>query len=181
MLSYHDHEWGLPVWVNDRRQFEFLVLESAQAGLSWRTILYKREGYRHAYEGFDVEKVSRFGKQKFKMLVSNPDIVRNSRKIEASIINARAFISVQKQFGSFCKYLWRFVGDRSVVGAWNTEDEIPSATELSRGISLDLKSRGFKFLGPTIVYSHLQAVGIVNDHVAGCFRFGQLAARKSQP
>jgi DNA-3-methyladenine glycosylase I len=176
MQAYHDTEWGTPVWDDDRRQFEFLVLEGAQAGLSWRTILHKRAGYRRAYQDFDVARVASYGEAERAALLANPAIVRNRLKVAASIGNARAFLAVQEQFGSFCCYLWRFVDGRPVVGGWRTIGAVPATTELSRRVSRDLKARGFRFVGPTIVYSHLQAVGVVNDHVTGCFRFAELTA-----
>jgi DNA-3-methyladenine glycosylase I len=176
MQAYHDTEWGTPVWDDDRRQFEFLVLEGAQAGLSWRTILHKRAGYRRAYQDFDVARVASYGEAERAALLANPAIVRNRLKVAASIGNARAFLAVQEQFGSFCCYLWRFVDGRPVVGGWRTIGAVPATTELSRRVSRDLRARGFRFVGPTIVYSHLQAVGVVNDHVTGCFRFAELTA-----
>ena len=176
MQAYHDREWGTPVWDDDRRQFEFLILEGAQAGLSWRTILHKRAGYRRAYHDFAVARVARFGAAEQDALLRNPEIVRNRLKVGASIANARAFLAVQERFGSFCAYLWRFVDGEPVVGGWRGDDEVPAQTELSRRVSRDLKARGFRFVGPTIVYSHLQAVGVVNDHLRDCFRFAELAA-----
>jgi DNA-3-methyladenine glycosylase I len=176
MRAYHDREWGTPVWDDDRRQFEFLILEGAQAGLSWRTILHKRAGYRRAYHDFAVDRVARFGAAEQAALLDNPEIVRNRLKVSASIVNARAFLAVQEQFGSFGAYLWRFVDGQPVVGGWHGDDEVPAHTELSEHVSRDLKQRGFRFVGPTIVYSHLQAVGVVNDHLRDCFRFAQLTA-----
>ena len=176
MQAYHDDEWGTPVWDDDRLQFEFLILEGAQAGLSWRTILHKRAGYRRAYHDFAVTRVARFGAAERAALLQNREIVRNRLKIDASIANARAFLAVQEQFGSFSAYLWRFVDGTPVVGGWRGEQEVPAQSELSRRVSRDLKKRGFRFVGPTIVYSHLQAVGLVNDHLRDCFRFAELAA-----
>ena len=176
MQAYHDREWGTPVWDDDRRQFEFLILEGAQAGLSWRTILHKRAGYRRAYHDFAVERVAGFGAAEQAALLANPEIVRNRLKVGASIANARAFLTVQEQFGSFCAYLWRFVDGQPVVGGWHGDGQVPAQTELSRRVSRDLKTRGFRFVGPTIVYSHLQAVGVVNDHLRDCFRFAELTA-----
>ncbi len=181
MQSYHDREWGTPVRDDDRRQFEFLVLEGAQAGLSWRTILHKREGYRRAYHHFAVDRVARFGAAEQSALLGDRAIVRNRLKVAASIANARAFRAVQEEFGSFCAYLWGFVDGAPVVGGWRNESEIPASTELSRRVSRDLKARGFRFVGPTIVYSHLQAVGVVNDHLRDCFRFTELAAAAHLP
>ena len=180
MQAYHDREWGAPIRDDDRKQFEFLVLEGAQAGLSWRTILHKRAGYRRAYGGFDPALVARYGDAERAALLGNPKIVRNRLKVAASIDNARAFLAVRERFGSFCRYLWDFVDGRPVVGGWRGQGEMPAETELSRRISRDLKSRGFRFVGPTIVYSHLQAVGVVNDHLVDCFRFAELTARAGQ-
>lgn len=168
--EYHDTEWGVPVF-DDRKQFEFLVLESAQAGLSWLTILKKRENYRKAYSGFDPEKVARYSEKKKAALLADPGIVRNRLKIEASISNAKHFLELQKEFGSFSGYLWSFTGGKQVKGKWKTLAEIPARTELSDTIAADLKKRGFKFLGSTIMYAHLQATGLVNDHLTACFRY----------
>ncbi len=174
-VRYHDEEWGVPAH-DDRKQFEFLLLESAQAGLSWITILRKREGYRRAYAGFDPEVVARYGDREVEQLMENPTIVRNLRKIQASINNAARFLEVQGEFGSFDRYLWRFVDGKPVRNEWHTLAEIPASTPLSEEVSKDLRRRGFTFLGPTVVYSHLQAVGLVNDHLVSCFRHQQLAA-----
>ena len=173
---YHDEEWGVPVY-DDRKHFEFMVLESAQAGLSWLTILRKREAYRTAYAGFDPQVVADYGEAQIKELLENPGIVRNERKIRASLNNARRFLEVQEAFGSFSDYLWAFVGHRPVVNAWQQEREIPAQTALSVAISKDLKQRGFQFLGPIIIYSHLQATGLVNDHVVDCFRYQEIIAQ----
>lgn len=169
-VAYHDTEWGVPA-RDDRTQFEFLVLESAQAGLSWATILNKRDGYRRAFRDFDVEKVARFNRRSVERLLADASIVRNRQKIEAAINNAKRFIEVQEQYGSFSDYLWAFVGNRPLVNRWRRISELPATTELSDAISKDLKQRGFKFVGSTIVYSHLQATGLVNDHLTGCFRY----------
>jgi DNA-3-methyladenine glycosylase I len=169
-MEYHDTEWGVPVY-DDRKHFEFLVLESAQAGLSWLTILKKRENYRKVYAGFDPEKVARYGDAKKQKLLSDPGIVRNRLKIEASITNARLFLDIQKKFGSFSAYLWGFTGGKPLCGGWKTLAEIPAKTELSGHIAADLKNRGFRFLGSTIIYAHLQAAGLVNDHLVSCFRY----------
>jgi len=169
-MKYHDKEWGIPVF-KDRRHFEFLVLESAQAGLSWITILKKRENYRKAYDGFDPKKVARYGDRKKKELLNNPGIIRNRLKIEASINNAARFLEIQKEFGSFSGYIWSFTNGKQIKGKWKTLSNIPARTELSDRISADLKKRGFKFLGSIIIYSHLQATGIVNDHITTCFRY----------
>ncbi|MDR1319271.1 MAG: DNA-3-methyladenine glycosylase I [Treponema sp.] len=171
--AYHDTEWGVPT-RDDRRHFEFLVLESAQAGLSWITILKKRENYRKAYDGFDPRKVARYGDAKKQKLLADAGIVRNRLKIEASVNNAQKFLEVQKEFGSFSAYLWSFTKGRPVNGKWKTVQDIPARTELSDRVALDLKKRGFRFLGSTIMYSHLQATGLVNDHIAGCFRRGEV-------
>jgi DNA-3-methyladenine glycosylase I len=173
---YHDEEWGVPVH-DDRKHFEFLVLESAQAGLSWSTILKKRENYRKAYRGFDPKIVARFGARDIERLLQDAGIVRNRLKIESSINNAKRFLEIQGEFGSFDAYLWGFVGGSPVVNRWKTLSEIPPKTELSDRISRDLKSRGFRFVGSTIIYAHLQAVGVVNDHLVGCFRYGELTRR----
>lgn len=170
---YHDEEWGLPTH-DDRRHFEFLVLESAQAGLSWITILRKRENYRKAYRGFDPAKVARFGPRDVERLMADAGIVRNRAKIEASIGNARAFLRVAREKGSFDAYLWEWTGGRPLVGRWTTLAEIPARTELSDALAKDMKARGFRFLGSTIMYSHLQAVGLVNDHLRSCFRWRQV-------
>ena len=169
-LNYHDTEWGVPVF-DDRKHFEFLVLESAQAGLSWITILKKRENYRTAYDNFDPAKVARYGQAKIEKLLTNPLIVRNRLKIEASVNNAKRFIEIQTEFGSFSHYIWSFTRGKPVTGKWKTMDQIPARTELSDTVALDMKKRGFRFLGGTIMYSHLQATGIVNDHITGCFRY----------
>ena len=160
MQAYHDHEWGTQVRDDDRRQFEFLVLEGAQAGLSWRTILHKREGYRRAYQDFAVARVARFGATEQCALLADRAIVRNRLKVEASIANARAFLAVQKEFGSFCDYLWGFVDGARWWAAGVTKARSPPRPSCSRRVSRDLKARGFRFVGPIIVYSHLQAVGV---------------------
>ncbi|NCO27639.1 MAG: DNA-3-methyladenine glycosylase I [Caldiserica bacterium CG17_big_fil_post_rev_8_21_14_2_50_35_7] len=172
-INYHDKEWGTPVH-DDRKHFEFLVLESAQAGLSWYTVLKKRENYRKAYKDFDPASVAKFTEKDVEILMNNPGIIRNRMKIEASINNAKRFFEVQKEFGSIDKYLWSFVDFKPVVGGWKSLSEIPAKTSLSDTISKDMKKRGFRFLGSTIVYSHLQVVGIVNDYLVTCFRYKQL-------
>jgi len=169
-IKYHDEDWGAPV-RDDQKQFEFLVLESAQAGLSWYTILKKRENYRVAYDGFDPEKVAKYDENKVEELMQNAGIVRNRRKIEASINNAKIFLEIQKEFGSFCNYIWKFVDNKPIVNSWKDISEVPAKTELSDQVSKDLKKRGFKFLGSTIIYSHLQATGLINDHLTDCFRW----------
>jgi DNA-3-methyladenine glycosylase I len=173
MNRYHDDEWGVPVH-DDGKHFEFLVLESAQAGLSWRTVLHKRENYRKAYDNFDPRKVARYGEKKIEKLLGNPGIIRNRRKIEASINNAKRFLEIQKEFGSFDAYIWHFTDGRQVVGKRRRIGDIPAKTELSDMISADMKKRGFSFVGSTIIYSHLQAVGVVNDHLVHCFRYRQV-------
>jgi DNA-3-methyladenine glycosylase I len=177
-MAYHDTEWGVPVY-DDRKHFEFLVLESAQAGLSWITILKRRENYRKAYDGFDPVKVARYGEARKKKLLSNAGIIRNRLKIEASINNARRFLEVQKEFGSFSAYLWGFTHGKPVKGKWKTLSQIPARTELSDRVTKDLKKRGFRFLGSVIMYSHMQATGIVNDHLMGCFRYKEAARSKA--
>lgn len=172
-IRYHDEEWGVPAF-DDRRHFEFLVLESAQAGLSWITILKKRENYRKAYDGFDPEKVGRYSERKKEKLLADAGIVRNRLKIEASINNARRFLEIQKEFGSFSNYIWDFVNGRPVTGTWKALDKIPARTEISDRLSADMKRRGFRFLGSVIMYSHMQATGLVNDHITGCFRYREI-------
>jgi DNA-3-methyladenine glycosylase I len=172
-LEYHDTEWGVPV-REDRRHFEFLLLESAQAGLSWWTILRKREGYRRAFAGFDPGRVARFNSRSVERLLANPEIVRNRQKIEAAIANARAFLDIQQEFDSFDAYVWRFVAGRPIVNRWRKQSQVPATTAESDALSRDLKSRGFKFVGSTIVYAHMQATGLVNDHLVGCFRHTEL-------
>jgi DNA-3-methyladenine glycosylase I len=174
-VAYHDEEWGSPV-RDDRGQFEFLVLESAQAGLSWSTILNKRAGYRRAFAGFDVGRVARFNRRSVARLMADPGIVRNRLKIEAAIGNARAFLAVQEACGSFSRYLWDFVDGRPVVNHWRAMREVPASTPLSDRISKDLRQRGFRFVGSTIVYAHLQATGLVNDHLVDCFRHAECIA-----
>jgi DNA-3-methyladenine glycosylase I len=173
MMEYHDREWGEPVF-DDKKQFEFLMLESAQAGLSWIKKKKKRENYRKAYDNFDPKKVAKYGEEKKLELLDNAGIIRNKLKIEASISNAQNFLKIQKEFGSFSDYIWGFTDGKPVVGKWKNIQEIPAKTELSDKISGDLKKRGFKFLGSVTVYSHLQATGIVNDHVVDCFRYEEL-------
>ncbi|MFH5833204.1 DNA-3-methyladenine glycosylase I [Halalkalibaculum sp. DA384] len=168
-VRYHDKEWGVPV-TDDRVQFEFLILESAQAGLSWSTILKKRAGYRQAFSDFDVDKVACFSEKKIQQLTSNPEIIRNEQKIRAAVNNARKFIDIREAFGSFSKYIWSFVGGRPINNRWQSIREVPSTSEESDKLASDLKKRGFKFVGSTIMYAHMQAVGMVNDHTVDCFR-----------
>lgn len=172
-IEYHDKEWGVPVY-DDNKQFEFLVLESAQAGLSWLTVLKKRENYRKAYDNFDPEKVAQYNPEKLEELMNNPGIIRNRMKIEASINNAKRFLEIQQEFGSFSNYIWGFVNNKPVINKFDSISEIPATTELSDKVSKDLKKRGFKFMGSTIVYAHLQAVGIINDHITSCFRYKEV-------
>jgi len=166
-IKYHDEEWGKPNH-DDRTHFEFLVLESAQAGLSWITVLRKRENYRKHYENFDPVKVSKFDKEKIEEMLKDPGIIRYRRKIESSINNAKRFLEIQKKFGSFDKYIWSYVDNKPIINNWESLKDVPSKTELSDKISKDLKKRGFKFIGSTIIYSYLQAMGIVNDHTTYC-------------
>jgi DNA-3-methyladenine glycosylase I len=173
MLEYHDREWGVPV-RDDRKHFEFLVLEAAQAGLSWAIVLKKREGYRRAFAEFDPEKVARFNARQIEKLVSNPEIVRNRMKIEAAVRNARAFLQIQEEFGSFDSYCWRFVDGRSKLNRWKVMRQIPATSPESDAFSKDLKRRGFGFVGSTIIYAHMQAVGMVNDHLVDCFRYREI-------
>jgi DNA-3-methyladenine glycosylase I len=171
-VRYHDREWGVPV-RSDRKLFEFLILEGAQAGLSWITILRKRENYRRAFADFDPEKVARFSSRKVKSLMQDEGIVRNRLKIEAAVSNAKAFLAVREEFGTFSRYLWRFVGGQPIVNRRRGGD-VPARTPESDAMSADLKERGFKFVGSTICYAHMQAVGMVNDHLTSCFRFKDL-------
>src|SRR5688572_13397128 len=172
-VVYHDREWGVPV-RDDRRLFEFLLLEGAQAGLSWITILRKREAYRRAFDGFDPEKIARYDAKKIRSLLGNEGIVRNRLKIESTVKNARAFLAVQEELGSFSDYQWGFVDGEPVVNRFRSIKEVPARTPLSDALSKDLKRRGFSFVGSTIIYAHLQAVGVVNDHVLDCFRRAEL-------
>lgn len=173
-LAYHDEEWGVPVH-DDRRQFEFLSLESAQAGLSWWTVLNKREGYRRAFADFDPEKVARFTEKRIERLLTDPSIIRNRLKVQAAVNNARRFLEVQEEFGTFNDYIWQFVDGRPIQNKWRSLKEIPATTKESDTLSKDLKCRGFKFVGSTIVYAHMQAVGMVNDHQVNCFRHRECA------
>jgi DNA-3-methyladenine glycosylase I len=173
MILYHDTEWGVPVH-DDTTHFEFLVLEGAQAGLSWLTILKRRAGYRKAFAGFDPVKVARFTPARVEKLLADPGIIRNRAKVESAVRNAKAFLSVQKEFGSFDAYLWGFVGGRPVVNKWRRMGQLPPTSPASEAMSADLKRRGFGFVGPTVCYAHLQATGLVNDHVVGCFRYAEL-------
>ena len=175
--SYHDREWGVEIH-DDRTLFEFLVLEGAQAGLSWSTILGKREGYRRAFDHFDARKISRYSENTVSRLLTNPEIIRNRLKINATITNARAFLQVQKEFGSFDSYIWQFVNGKPIRNSWRKMTDIPSSTPESDAMSKDLRKRGFKFVGPTICYAFMQAVGMVNDHVVDCFRYRELKNKR---
>ena len=170
---YHDEEWGVPV-RDDRKQFEFLVLESAQAGLSWATILQRREGYREAFCGFDPKQVSRFGKAEIEALLMNPAIIRNRAKVEAAVGNARRFLGIRREFGSFSNYIWGFVDGEPQVNRWQLANQVPTTSPVSDALAKDMKVRGFRFLGSTILYAHLQATGLVNDHLLDCFRRREL-------
>ena len=172
-IQYHDQEWGVPVY-EDRKLFEFLVLEAFQAGLSWFTILKKRKNFNQAFSNFNPNKVAHFDNHKFKELMDNPGIIRNRLKIGAAIQNARLFLEIQKAFGSFSNYSWQFVGGKPVQNKWKDLDSVPATTKESDTFSKDLKKRGFKFLGPTVVYAHMQAVGMVNDHTTNCFRYKEV-------
>ena len=169
-IEYHDKEWGVPVY-DDRIQFEFLLLEGAQAGLSRSTILNKREGYREAFADFDVEKVARFTKKRIAALLANPAIVRNRLKVESAVTNAQAFLKVQEEFGSFSHYIWGFVDGTPIQNRFREDSDVPATSPQSDALSKDLKKRGFRFVGSTIMYAHMQATGLVNDHVLGCFRY----------
>ena len=171
MIKYHDTEWG-KITKDDTVLFEFLILESAQAGLNWLTVLKKREGYRKAYDNFDYRKVAEYDEKKIEELKNNPEIIRNRLKIESSVNNAQRFLEVQEEFGSFYNYLWSFVDGKKIVNHWENQSEVPASTPLSDKISKDLKKRGFRFVGTTIVYSYLQAVGVVDDHIVSCFCHG---------
>lgn len=176
VIEYHDREWGVPVH-DDRLLFEFLILEGAQAGLSWTTILRKRESYRMAFDGFNPVAVADYDDAKIEDLLANQGIVRNRRKIQAAIDNARAFLKIQKEFGSFDAYIWRFVGNRPIRNSRKSLADLPAETPESRQMSSDLKKRGFKFVGPTICYAFMQAVGMVNDHTVDCFRYSEISAK----
>ncbi len=169
MITYHDTEWGTPLH-DDRALFEFLILEGAQAGLSWLTILRKRENFRRAFDNFDVEKIARYGPDKVAALLADPGIIRNKLKVAAAIQNANCFLAVQQEFGTFDRYMWQFVGGQPKKNAWRTLKDIPARTTESDAMSEDLKKRGFKFIGSTICYAHMQATGMVNDHTVDCFR-----------
>jgi DNA-3-methyladenine glycosylase I len=172
-IAYHDTEWGVPLH-DDRRLFEFLILEGVQAGLSWLTILKKRLNYTKAFDNFNPHKVAAFNTRKVEELISNAGIIRNRLKIEAAIQNAKSFLAVQQEFGSFDKYIWQFVGGKTLKNSWQTTAEVPAQSEASAAMSSDLKRRGFKFVGPTICYAFMQATGLVNDHMVDCFRYKEV-------
>lgn len=172
-ISYHDHEWGKPVH-NDQELFEFLLLEGAQAGLNWITILRKRENYRLAFDHFSPQKIAGYDQAKIEALLQNPGIIRNKLKVRSAVQNAQAFLRVQAEFGSFNNFIWAFVDNQPIVNRWERLSQIPAFTPLSESISKDLKKRGFNFVGPTIVYAYMQAVGMVNDHIITCFRYNQI-------
>ncbi|MFM1920292.1 MAG: DNA-3-methyladenine glycosylase 1 [Candidatus Hydrogenedentota bacterium] len=176
-VRYHDEEWGVPVH-DEIRHFEFLILEGAQAGLSWATVLNKRENYRKAFDGFDPVKVARYTPAKVEKLLLDPGIIRNRLKVEATINNAKAFLKVQDDFGSFDKYIWQFVGGKPIVNKWEHMKQVPATSPESDALSKDLKKRGFKFVGSTVIYAHMQAAGLVNDHTVDCFRHKQCAKMK---
>ena len=172
-VEYHDKEWGVPVH-NDATHFEFLILEGAQAGLSWATVLKKREGYRKAFAEFDPKKVSRFSEKKIETILQNPNVIRNRLKVAASVNNAKRFLEVQQEFGSFDSYIWSFVGGKPIVNKWKNIAQIPPTSKESDALSKDLIKRGFKFVGSTVIYAHMQACGLVNDHLVSCFRYKQV-------
>ncbi|MEZ5107088.1 MAG: DNA-3-methyladenine glycosylase I [Draconibacterium sp.] len=177
MIEYHDTEWGVPLH-DDRKLFEFFILEGFQAGLSWQIVLNKREAFREAFDNFDPEIVARYDDKKLEQLVLNPAIIRNKMKIAACVNNAQRFLEVQKEFGSFDKYIWGFVNGKPIVNQFTSLGQIPAKTELSDKISADLKKRGFKFVGSTVIYAHMQATGMVNDHLVTCFRYQEVNAMK---
>lgn len=179
-IDYHDTEWGVPV-TDDRVQFEFLILEGAQAGLSWSTILAKREGYRKNFADFDPEKVARFTKKRIEKILTDPGIVRNRLKVNAAVTNAKAFLAVQEEFDGFCNYIWDFVGGEPIQNRFRKDSDVPATSPESDALSKDLKARGFKFVGSTIIYAHMQATGMVNDHVLGCFRYDAIRKMGAKP
>lgn len=173
MIKYHDKEWGVPIH-NDKKLFEFLLLEGFQAGLSWKTILHKRKNFRKAFDNFDFNKIAKYDKRKINSLMKDTGIIRNKMKIDAAVSNAKAFIQIRKEFGTFDSYIWSFVNYKPIVNKFKSLSELPARTELSDKISEDLKKRGFKFVGSTVIYAHMQATGMVNDHLTSCFRYKQL-------
>jgi DNA-3-methyladenine glycosylase I len=172
-IDYHDHEWGVPVY-DDKKLFEFLILEGAQAGLSWLTVLKKRDNYRACFDNFDPRKIVKYNQQKINKLLANPGIIRNRLKIQAAIINANAYLTVEKEWGSFAKYLWHFVDGKPMQNSWKHSKQVPTKTIISDAMSKDLQKRGFKFVGSTICYALMQAVGMVNDHLTTCFRYREM-------
>ncbi len=176
-IAYHDKEWGVPVY-DDATLFEFLILETFQAGLSWITVLKKRDNFRKAFDNFDYQKIATYTDKKLAELVQDKGIIRNKLKIKATVSNAQAFITVQKEFGSFSKYIWSFVNGEPIQNKWKTNTDVPATTPLAQKISKDLKGRGFKFVGATIIYAHMQATGMVNDHTTNCFRYKELSLEK---
>ncbi|MGZ3788532.1 MAG: DNA-3-methyladenine glycosylase I [Bacteriovorax sp.] len=179
-VDYHDNEWGVPVY-DDKTHFEFLILEGAQAGLSWTTILSRREAYRKAYANFDVKKVAKFDEEKIQKLLSNEGIIRNKLKVYSSVKNAQLFLEIQKEFGSFSAYIWSFVGNRPIINKWKNRSDYPATSKESDALSLDLKKRGFKFCGSTIMYAHMQACGLVMDHTVDCFCYKKNQKNLKQP
>ena len=181
-IEYHDKEWGVPVW-DDQTQFEFLILEGAQAGLSWSTILNKREGYRKNFADFDVNKVARFTQKRVEKILQDPDIVRNKLKVNSAVTNAKLFLKVQEEFDGFCNYIWQFVDGEPKQNKFRKDSDVPATSAESDAMSKDLKKRGFKFVGSTIMYAHMQATGLVNDHVMTCFRYKECKAlaKKDRP
>ena len=173
MIYYHDTEWGVPVY-DDKKLFEFLVLESAQAGLSWKTILHRREGYKKAFAQFSPKKIASFTKQDVSRLLTDSRIIRNRKKIESTIKNAKLFLEIQKEFGSFATYMWKFGKDKTLDGKRKAPKDIPATSDIGDALARDMKKRGFSFLGPTILYAHMQAVGMVNDHTTDCFRYKEI-------
>ncbi|CAM1362991.1 DNA-3-methyladenine glycosylase [Tenacibaculum litopenaei] len=172
-ITYHDTEWGVPVYDDDKL-FEFLILETFQAGLSWITVLKKRENFRAAFDNFDYQKIAKYDDEKFQELIENPGIIRNKLKIKATVSNAKAFMDIQREFGSFSKYMWDFVQGSPIKNSFATTKDVPATTEISDALSKDLKKRGFKFVGSTVVYAHMQATGMVNDHTTDCFRYHEV-------
>ena len=172
-VKYHDEEWGVPVH-DDRKHFEFLILEGAQAGLSWSTVLNKRAGYRRLFSDFDPQRVKNYTEEKIEEILLDPGIIRNRLKVHGAVVNASCFIAVQKEFGSFDRYIWSFVNNKPIVNGWKSMSEVPATSPESDALSKDLKKRGFKFVGSTIMYAHMQACGLVNDHTVECFRFGEV-------
>jgi DNA-3-methyladenine glycosylase I len=175
MITYHDTEWGVPLH-DDQKLFEFLVLEGFQAGLSWQIVLHKREAFRRVFDGFDPEMISRYDKKKLEELVQDKSIIRNKQKISACVNNAQCYLRIQKEFGSFDKYIWSFVNNKPIVNSYSELNQLPAKTPLSDKISADLKKRGFKFVGSTVVYAHMQATGMVNDHLTNCFRYNEIVS-----